>query len=174
MATCLHDGRALATQNIGHSSMPRSPLSSKAAISTSSASTRSDAKHILLLTSSLIPRRFWNSTFSMHSCHPSACTRTIRSRATRLGHGETMPRFSHSPRASALLQYNRVVEYRALDRYFWKERNMATSQPLTRSPVRNPKARPTRPHGRRPPPPPFRRPSLFVAPSTFGPTHTTN
>ena len=91
----------LATHKLSHSSMTRTPTSPNAAISTSSASTRSDATHILLLTSSPIPRRFGNSTFRMHSCHPSACTRTIRSREMRLGHGETMPRLSHSPRASA-------------------------------------------------------------------------
>ena len=68
----LHDGRALATYNLGHSSMPRSPTSPMAAISTSCESTRSDVKHILLLTSSLISRRFSSSTFSTPPHHPPA------------------------------------------------------------------------------------------------------
>ena len=107
VATSLHDGRALATYKSSHSSMPCSPTSPKAAISTSSASTRSDAKHILLLTSSLIPRRFWNSIFSMHSCRPSAYSRLVRSRAVRLAAARRCIGFRISPRASARMKLAR-------------------------------------------------------------------
>ena len=53
------------------------------------------------------------------------------------------------------------------------EKQVLTSQPLTRSPGCDPKVSPTRPHGRGPPPPPYfdALVCLFVAPSTFGPTH---
>ena len=107
VATSLHDGRALATYKSSHLSMPCSPTSPKAAISTSSASTRSDARHILLLMSSLIPRRFWNSIFSMHSCRPSAYSRLVRSRAVRLAAARRCIGFRISPRASARMKLAR-------------------------------------------------------------------
>jgi hypothetical protein len=59
------------------------------------------------LTSSLISRRFSSSTFRTHIRRPSACTRPNRSRAIRFGRHETLPRISHSPRASARMELAR-------------------------------------------------------------------
>ena len=97
----LHDGRALATHKLSHSSMPRSPTSTEAAISTSSESTRSDVKHILLLTSSLISRRFSSSTLSTHphSTHSHRPAGSQQGDAAR--RPETMNRISHTSRACA-------------------------------------------------------------------------
>ena len=54
----VHDGRALETYELGHSSVPRSPTSFKAAILTYSTFDCSDAAHTMPLTSSLISQRF--------------------------------------------------------------------------------------------------------------------
>ena len=103
----VHDGRALETYELGPSSVPRSPTSSEAAILTYSTFDCSDAAHTMPLTSSLISRRFSSSTFRTHIRRPSACTRPNRSRAIRFGRHETLPRISHSPRASARMKLAR-------------------------------------------------------------------
>ena len=61
-------------------------------MSTSSASTQFQCEDILLPTSSLIPRCFWNSTFSVESRRSSTYTRPVRSRAIWLA---AAYRFSH-------------------------------------------------------------------------------
>ena len=61
----------------------------------------------------------------------------------------------------------RVKKDRSIDRFLEVKTHGLTSKPLTRSPVRDPKVRPTRPHGRRPPPPP-----CFDALVCCGPIHT--
>jgi len=100
----VHDGRALETYELGPSSVPRSPTSSEAAILTYSTFDCSDGAHTMPLRSSLISRRFSSSTFRTHIRRPSACTRPNRSRAIRFGRHETLPRISHSPRASARMK----------------------------------------------------------------------
>ena len=79
----------------------------RAAILTYSTFDCSDAAHTMPLTSSLISRRFSSSTFRTHIRRPSACTRPNRSRAIRFGRHETLPRISHSPRASARMKLAR-------------------------------------------------------------------
>ena len=95
---CTTAARSRPMNFVGHSSVPRSPTSSKAAILTYSTFDCSDAAHTMPLTSSLISRRFSSSTFTTHTRRPSACTRPNRSRAIRFGRHETLPRISHSPR----------------------------------------------------------------------------
>ena len=104
----VHDGRALETYELGPSSVPRSPTSSEAAILTYSTFDCSDGAHTMPLRSSLISRRFSSSTFRTHIRRPSACTRPNRSRAIRFGRHETLPRISHSPRASARMKLART------------------------------------------------------------------